>query len=182
MASGASGDVFLVTQNIDTLHEQAGSVRLAKVHGSADRARCSQPRCHACGALMRPHVLWFDELYTSHHEYQWSKVRPACGHLRLVLAIGTSFSVGVTDLVPRSGPMKQRIFIGSSTEKLDIARAIEAPGLNSIEAIFARWRFLSGAIDASSSGLLFAAEGFHRLDARCASGGSPAGADGDEHQ
>ena len=86
------GDFLLVTQNIDTLHEQAGSRRLVKVHGSADRCRCSDPSCRlgaldslalddvdfssfdrdprvdavpqcpSCGAMVRPHVLWFDEV------------------------------------------------------------------------------------------------------------------------
>jgi NAD-dependent deacetylase len=123
---------LLVTQNVDTLHEQAGSVRLVKVHGSADRVRCSNdrcpdsstktlaradldfdrferdpraeniPQCAACGSLMRPHVLWFDELYTSHTDYQWPRVVQACGQMRLVVAVGTSFSVGVTEMVEMS--------------------------------------------------------------------------------
>jgi NAD-dependent deacetylase len=123
------GHFLLVTQNIDTLHEQAGSVGFAKVHGSADRARCSNIRCPSgstetvamadldfsaferrprleaipcclrCHSLMRPHVLWFDEVYTGHIDYRWSTVVEACDHMRLVLAVGTSFSVGVTDWV-----------------------------------------------------------------------------------
>lgn len=39
------GDFLLVTQNIDVLHEKAGTERLVKVHGSADRLRCSRPGC-----------------------------------------------------------------------------------------------------------------------------------------
>lgn len=39
------GDFLLVTQNVDTLHEQAGSRRLIKVHGTADRVRCSRHGC-----------------------------------------------------------------------------------------------------------------------------------------
>lgn len=42
--SGAGG-FLLVTQNVDTLHERAGSERLVKVHGSADRVRCSRDGC-----------------------------------------------------------------------------------------------------------------------------------------
>lgn len=42
---GRGGDFLLVTQNIDSLHEQAGSRRLVKVHGTADRLRCSRPGC-----------------------------------------------------------------------------------------------------------------------------------------
>ena len=101
------GDFLLVTQNIDTLHEQAGSRRLVKVHGSADRCRCSDPSCRlgaldslalddvdfssfdreprvdavpqcpSCGAMVRPHVLWLDEYYTSHADYQWHFVDAA---------------------------------------------------------------------------------------------------------
>src|SRR6185436_16529240 len=41
----AGSDFLLVTQNVDTLHEQAGSKRLVKVHGTADRLRCSRPGC-----------------------------------------------------------------------------------------------------------------------------------------
>jgi NAD-dependent deacetylase len=123
------GSFLLVTQNIDTLHEQAGSVEFAKVHGSANRARCSSsqcrsgsqetvavadldfsafeqeprleaiPRCLRCHSLMRPHILWFDEVYTGHADYRWSTVTKACKHMDLVLAVGTSFSVGVTDWI-----------------------------------------------------------------------------------
>lgn len=122
------GRFLLVTQNIDLLHEAAGSTALVKVHGSIDRARCANetcpsglttvpsadldfaafdarpgaatvPRCAACGALMRPHVLWFDESYGSHPAYGWDSVLEACDAMRLVIAIGTSFSVGVTDLI-----------------------------------------------------------------------------------
>jgi NAD-dependent deacetylase len=126
---GRGGGFLLVTQNIDTLHEDAGTVNLAKVHGSADRARCSReqcplsrgqavdvaaldftafereplrktlPCCPACGALMRPHVLWFDEDYSSHPDYQLSRVMNACDALALVVVVGTSFSVGITDFI-----------------------------------------------------------------------------------
>jgi NAD-dependent deacetylase len=124
------GEILLVTQNIDTLHEQAGSSRLVKVHGSSDRVRCARrgcrlgepsgtlpraeldlgaflrapgpetlPRCPVCAKLLRPHVLWFDEVYAAHDDYGWERVKAAAAHMRLVLCIGTSFSVGVTDFV-----------------------------------------------------------------------------------
>ena len=65
----------LVTQNVDDLHERAGSRDVISLHGSLMRARCSAgcpgtmlptdaeivepPRCPTCGALMRPDVVWF---------------------------------------------------------------------------------------------------------------------------
>ncbi len=72
------GDGFLlVTQNIDGLHQRAGSKRVIELHGSIHRARCTAcgyrselpppeeleipPRCPKCGAMMRPDVVWFGE-------------------------------------------------------------------------------------------------------------------------
>src|SRR5581483_5539734 len=40
-----AGDFLLVSQNVDTLHERAGSTRLVKVHGSADLVRCARTGC-----------------------------------------------------------------------------------------------------------------------------------------
>ncbi|MCE9579776.1 MAG: RNA polymerase subunit sigma [Deltaproteobacteria bacterium] len=124
------GTFLLVTQNVDLLHEQAGSRELVKVHGSVDRVRCSRqscelgaprgsiaradvdiapfladpvdanvPRCPVCRARLRQHVLWFDEYYTGHADYQFERVRQAANRASLVLFVGTSFAVGVTDLV-----------------------------------------------------------------------------------
>lgn len=127
------GGFLLVTQNIDTLHEQAGAVDHVKVHGSADRVRCPRngcaygspagsllraeadltsfrrapvasnlPRCPACGAILRQHVLWFDESYDSHADYQWERVCEAGERGDFFLFVGTSFSVGVTDYLVQS--------------------------------------------------------------------------------
>src|SRR6202000_1093366 len=72
---------FLCTQNVDSLHEQAGSQRLVHMHGRLMQARCSDrgfptkpfederlylsraeiPTCPQCGALLRPHICWFGE-------------------------------------------------------------------------------------------------------------------------
>jgi NAD-dependent deacetylase len=67
---------FLCTQNVDDLHEQAGSTRLLHMHGELFRSRCEEmcrppfedrtahtaiPRC-ACGARVRPHIVWFGEV------------------------------------------------------------------------------------------------------------------------
>lgn len=129
---GRGGDFLLVTQNVDTLHEKAGSSRLIKVHGTSNRFRCSRdgcplgspsgsipgdevdlsaflkspsretlPRCPRCGSLLRPHVLLFDEYYDEHADYRFGEVRQAAERAALSLFVGTSFSVGVTELVLR---------------------------------------------------------------------------------
>jgi NAD-dependent deacetylase len=72
------GSVVIVTQNIDDLHERAGSNNLIHMHGELLKARCTRCAvvcpwrgdlavehcCPACGAadLLRPHVVWFGEL------------------------------------------------------------------------------------------------------------------------
>ena len=71
---------FLCTQNVDSLHEQAGSQRVLHMHGRLMMTRCSRelcssqpfedsdaheaelPKCESCGALLRPHVCWFGEV------------------------------------------------------------------------------------------------------------------------
>lgn len=121
------GKFLLVTQNIDTLHEQAESSDFVKVHGSSDKIRCPEPKCEhggktgslvksefdletfrsnpsletvpkcpACGSCLRQHVLWFDEYYQSHRDYQWGRVQDAMMKMDLLVFAGTSFSVGVT--------------------------------------------------------------------------------------
>lgn len=66
----------LLTQNIDNLHQPAGSSRVVELHGNIFRARCDSdglpvegwedspdlpPRCPRCGGLVRPAVVWFRE-------------------------------------------------------------------------------------------------------------------------
>ena len=132
------GGFQLITQNVDTLHEDAGSDALIKVHGSADRVRCSRvgcecgppwgsvkradidmapffadpcletlPRCPACDELLRQHVLWFDEFYDGHQDYQWSSVIKASQSMAVLLFVGTSFAVGVTELFLQAAQARQ---------------------------------------------------------------------------
>jgi NAD-dependent deacetylase len=66
----------LITQNVDGLHQRAGSRDVLELHGSIIKVRCMEcgmfpdswtddgvnvPRCAACGGLLRPHVVWFGE-------------------------------------------------------------------------------------------------------------------------
>jgi NAD-dependent deacetylase len=71
--------IFLCTQNVDDLHEQAGSIRVVHMHGELFKSRCDRctrtpfhdtttydppieiPRCD-CGGRIRPHICWFGEM------------------------------------------------------------------------------------------------------------------------
>ncbi|MGV3524430.1 MAG: Sir2 family NAD-dependent protein deacetylase [Candidatus Sericytochromatia bacterium] len=96
----------LITQNVDGLHQQAGSENVLELHGSIWRLRCSRsgkewinrevfsdfPVYCACGALARPAVLWFGETYSSPVLQQaYHAVRQA----ECILVVGTSGQVWI---------------------------------------------------------------------------------------
>ncbi len=95
-------DFTLITQNVDGLHQAAGSRRVLELHGNIWRVRCTRcgrvgedrrvplpeipPRC-ACGGLLRPDVVWFGEpLPPAVLEEAWE----AAARCRWMLVVGTS--------------------------------------------------------------------------------------------
>ncbi|MFC4350107.1 Sir2 family NAD+-dependent deacetylase [Fodinicurvata halophila] len=99
-----SGEVLLVTQNIDDLHERAGSRNLIHMHGELFKARCEQcgavhewrddlevtSQCPACGGSggLRPHVVWFGEM-----PFEMDRIMSELESCDLFLSVGTSGSV-----------------------------------------------------------------------------------------
>ncbi len=93
----------LVTQNVDDLHQRAGSRDVVSLHGSMMRARCSAgcpgtiepsdaqasapPACESCGAPMRPDVVWFGEPLPMK---QYEQARNAAVACDVFLSVGTS--------------------------------------------------------------------------------------------
>ncbi len=93
----------LITQNVDDLHERAGSREVISLHGSLMRARCSAgcpgtivpmeaqssepPLCTTCGALMRPDVVWFGEPMPM---AEFEAARNAAVACDVFLSVGTS--------------------------------------------------------------------------------------------
>ena len=92
----------LITQNVDGLHRAAGSRNVLEVHGSLARVRCTGcgrvedrpeealddlPRCGPCGALLRPDVVWFEEMLP---EGVWEKAVAAASACGCFLVVGTS--------------------------------------------------------------------------------------------
>jgi len=98
------GEVLLVTQNIDDLHERAGQRNLIHMHGELLKVRCTacsgvrdwredatpQTPCPACGAAggLRPHVVWFGEM-----PFEMERIFAALADCDLFLSVGTSGSV-----------------------------------------------------------------------------------------
>jgi NAD-dependent deacetylase len=92
----------LVTQNIDGLHTKAGNRNVLEVHGRLSRVKCSRcaysedrpgvvlpelPDCPACGALLRPDVVWFGEMLP---ESVWHAAVDAVEQCECFLVVGTS--------------------------------------------------------------------------------------------
>ena len=68
-----------------------------------DPCKQNLPVCPMCGDLLRPHVLWFDESYSDHEDYGLDKLVPEVEKFTLMLFVGTSFSVGITDMLTQIG-------------------------------------------------------------------------------
>ena len=98
-------DCLLITQNVDGLHRRAGSRNVVELHGNIGRVKCSRegtvvehwdcvgdevPRCASCGALLRPDVVWFEEMLPPDALAAAEAMARRCD---LMLVIGTSAEV-----------------------------------------------------------------------------------------
>ncbi len=102
----------VITQNVDGLHQLAGSRCVIELHGSIRRVRCTScsyreeiseppkevpPRCPRCGALLRPDVVWFGEpLPPQALEKAWE----LCNLADTIIVVGTSGVVMPAGMLP----------------------------------------------------------------------------------
>lgn len=120
------GEFLLVTQNVDNLHERAGSQNLRHMHGELLKARCTHcdsshdwslpiellsicPRCHRAGSL-RPHIVWFGEM-----PLYMPEIYDALSQCDLFVSIGTSGHV-----YPAAGFVEQARAAGARTVELNL--------------------------------------------------------------
>jgi NAD-dependent deacetylase len=120
-----SGNLLIVTQNVDDLHERAGANRLIHMHGEHLKAWCThcdrrhhwratlidRPDCPACGkAALRPDVVWFGEM-----PYRMDEIDHALKPCDLFVSIGTSGAV-----YPAAGYVKKARHFGAKTLELNL--------------------------------------------------------------
>lgn len=118
-------DVLIVTQNVDGLHEAAGSKNVLHMHGSLARAMCAtcQARwdaplvmtvsdaCPSCGEkATRPDIVWFGEI-----PYGMEKIDAALSQATLFASIGTSGNV-----YPAAGFVAEARRLGVPTVELNL--------------------------------------------------------------
>jgi len=120
-----SGELLLVTQNVDDLHERGGSARVLHLHGELKSALCTacgmrspwhgamsdRPPCPVCRApMLRPDVVWFGEM-----PYEMGRIYAALETCDLFVSIGTSGAV-----YPAAGFVSEARSAGARTLELNL--------------------------------------------------------------
>lgn len=132
----------LITQNVDSLHQRAGSRNVIELHGNLSRVTCfdehvvveswadtgsTPPRCPRCGGLLRPDVVWFGEALPRHAIRAAIAAAEQCD---VFLSIGTSGTVEPAASLPwlahRLGATVG--IINPDLEPLSLPRVISLPG------------------------------------------------------
>jgi NAD-dependent deacetylase len=118
--------LFLCTQNVDDLHEQAGSKHVVHMHGELYKSRCDTcslptfsdtntydppaelPRCN-CGGRIRPHICWFGEV-----PFELDRIFRALNECTVFMAVGTSGVVEpAASFVAHVGGRARTIYVGA---------------------------------------------------------------------
>ncbi|CAJ1023408.1 putative Sir2 family [Leishmania utingensis] len=119
--------VVVVTQNVDDLHERAGSTHVLHMHGELLKVRCTVTGkvfvwtkdivrdadcCPDCGLLgtLRPHIVWFGEM-----PLYMDKIESVLSETDIFVSIGTS-----GDVYPAAGFVQRAQFYGSTTLELNL--------------------------------------------------------------
>jgi NAD-dependent deacetylase len=123
------GELLIVTQNVDDLHERAGAKRLLHMHGELKSALClacgtrsrwaddlgDGPACPSCATAgqLRPDIVWFGEM-----PYGMERIDAALAEADLFVSIGTSGAV-----YPAAGFVQQAHALGARTLELNLERS-----------------------------------------------------------
>lgn len=124
--ASSGGDIMLVTQNVDDLHEKAGSRSLLHMHGELARVMCaacgvkgpwdedlfSDTECWRCGVpgALRPDVVWFGEM-----PYGMDDIHGRLSACDLFVSVGTSGEV-----YPAAGFVHEARLSGAHTVELNL--------------------------------------------------------------
>jgi NAD-dependent deacetylase len=148
-ANGQRGDLLIVTQNIDDLHERGGAARVLHMHGEALSAWCplcdarhrwtgtlrDGPPCPSCGQVsLRPDIVWFGEM-----PYQMDRIYRAIAGADLFVSIGTSGAV-----YPAAGFVQEAGRVGARALELNLedslgSRFFDETRLGPASAIVPAW-------------------------------------------
>jgi len=149
----SDGEVTIVTQNIDDLHERAGSNSVIHIHGEILKARChrcqtsflwnkdlnTSHRCSTCAAVgcVRPDVVWFGEM-----PMHMSRVERLLRSADLFISIGTSGTVypaaGFVEIARAAGAHTVELNLEESTGASSFAQAVYGPATKVVKQYVAQ--------------------------------------------
>lgn len=132
-----AGNITLITQNIDDLHERAGSKNVLHMHGEILKKRCiltgvittcdakimTSDCCECCNetGTLRPHIVWFGEM-----PLYMDEIQAALSHCDLFVAIGTSGHV-----YPAAGFVEVASQFGAETLEINLEKSTIGSAFNS---------------------------------------------------
>jgi NAD-dependent deacetylase len=154
-------ELTLMTQNVDDLHERAGSPAVLHLHGRIARPYCEScrrphsicdaatphgagrrvepPRCATCRGRIRPGVVWFGESLPAE---EWQAAQAAARRADLFFCVGTSAIVqpaaSLTDLAVDAGSMTVQINPNSTGIEERVSVALRAPAGSVLPALLER--------------------------------------------
>jgi len=147
--------VSVVTQNVDGLHQRAGSTDVIELHGSIVRAKCIDgcgpaptgweadarmpPPCPRCGAPLRPDVVWFGEMLP---EGAFERAQVLAASCDAMLVVGTSGLVQPAASLPWTAARRGRavVVVDPNPTELDAIATVSVRGTaaQTVPALLAR--------------------------------------------
>lgn len=128
--------VAVLTQNIDGLHQRAGSTRVLELHGNIVSVRCTEcgfsdgaganlaglpPRC-GCGGVLRPDVVWFGEPLP---QDVWAAAAVEAGSCDVMVVVGTSLVVSPANTLPLHARQNGSLLIEINPEETVMSQEMD---------------------------------------------------------
>lgn len=131
-------DFLLITQNVDGLHQAAGSTKMVELHGNIRRSHCNScgksvedlpevekgkvPECPDCGGSIRPSVVWFGELLPME---AFGAAEKAARRCELFVLVGTSGMVYPAASIPFSAKSAGAYLLEINPEETELTRYVD---------------------------------------------------------
>ena len=130
-------EVTVLTQNIDGLHQRAGSSHVLELHGSIIRIKCTvcdfednitskfetlPPKCNKCGNILRPDVVWFGEPLP---QKVWKKAIIEANTCDIMIIAGTSLVVSPANTLPIYAKQNNAMLIEINPEQTAMSPEME---------------------------------------------------------
>ena len=129
-------DVVVLTQNIDGLHQKAGSTKVLELHGSIVKIRCTvcdfhdevmtefskNPPLCKCGNILRPDVVWFGEPLP---QDVWQEAIIHASQADLMIIVGTSLVVSPANTLPIYAKQNDAMLIEVNPENTQMSQEMD---------------------------------------------------------